>query len=114
MKRVSGYCEEVEFEGNTYTVTVIKRNAEVAGEKCDEYTCYLSNESGFTKEMFGLLVETTPTFSEAMEIAIGNVYDYVGELDRIERFENILDDYIDEIDSRKRRWKAFYAQNQGE
>lgn len=105
MEKFTGYSEQIEINGNTYTVSIIAKGT---GMKT-VYFSYIMGENGIAKEMSGFPIDQRQakephvyTADEIMELALFEAEDFVNDIDRLDAFENMLFDFMDEVDENRR------------
>ena len=102
MKKVTCYSEIIEVDEEIWTLTLIPTGT----GKDTVYYAYLFDACGHAKEIMGFPVnqmqaKVNPhiyTPSEIMEMALCHVDNFIGDLNRIEQFENILFEHFIETD----------------
>ena len=101
MKKLNAYYEEIEIDGETYTVMMISKKTGIKAV----YDVYLINENGTAVCTGGLIADQRQakepkvyTPEELMDLAMVDVEDYTGDIDRIEKFQEILTEHFIETD----------------
>lgn len=101
MKKLNGYYEDITIDGEDYTVVIIRKG----NTPQDEYHCYLVNENGTAVWTSGFRPDQTQakepkiySAKEIMELAMFEIEDYVGDIRRIEQFQDILMEHFIETD----------------
>lgn len=101
MKKLNAYYEEIEIDGETYTVMMISKRSGIKAV----YDVYLVNENGTAVWTGGLIADQRQsnehkvcTPEELMGLAMFNVEDHTGDIDRIEKFNDILMEHFIETD----------------
>ena len=114
MKRETVFSEQIEEEGRTYTV-LIRRSG--TGIKAIWYS-YVMNQTGICKEMSGYPVDQRQanephvyTPEEIMDMARYEAYDYISDLKRFEQLEDMLFDFMYEVDENRRIAKLIAEEN---
>lgn len=108
MKKVNGYSVELEVEGETYIVSIFR---EGTGLKAVWYS-FVSNY-GITLDMSGYPVDQRQakepkvyTPEEIMDMAVNEAYDFIPDLDRMNQFNQMLFDFMDQVDANREKSKA--------
>ena len=105
MEKFTGYFEEIEINGNTYTVAIIAKGTGIK----TVYNGFIMGENGIAKEMSGFPVDQRQakephvyTAEEIMDMTLYEAEDFVSDIDRLSTFENMLFDFMDEVDENRR------------
>ena len=114
MKKIKGYFEEVEIDGQTYTVSIIKRGEGLA----TVYDHYITGEYGITLEMSGTPINqryTNPPKvlkpDEIMRMAINEAPDFVSDINRLSTIYNMFYDFLQEVDQNREEARLLEAED---
>lgn len=118
MKKYTVYSEELHVDDEVWTLTLIPTGR---GLKT-VYYAYLFDAYGHAKEICGYPVDQTQakidphvyTPEEIMDMALCQWEDYVGDLNRVEQFENILFEHFVETDCIRAKNAEIYARTDSE
>ena len=102
MKKYTVYSEEINIDDEIWTLSLIPTGR---GLKTI-YHAYLFSACGYAKEIMGFPVDQTQskidphiyTPEEIMSIALDYVEDFIGDLNRINQFEEMLFEHFIETD----------------
>ena len=114
MKKFACYSEQITVDDENWTVTLIP---EGTGTKT-VFHAYLFDSAGHAKEMCAYPVDQRQakidphvyTPDEIMDMALCDVDDYIGDLCRIEKFEEILFEHFVETDCIRAKNAEIYGQ----
>ena len=101
MKRTVSYTEQIEIEGKEYTILLVKREHET-GTMFDSYLINFDTGNAILLDNMAVnhpyLKPNAPlTINEIMNLAIKQAFDIYTDLQRTDKFSEILNDLTDEM-----------------